>query len=77
MLPSLLQEESFDRSAESTVSYLVSESLVTVCNKEPHLSQESVAPHILNQDLNDLIRELELFEDKLELLPSNLNHWYL
>ena len=70
-LPPPSHKKSYDSSTESTVGLLsiVSESLVTVREEEPYSWPKSVVPHLLNQeDLNDLIRDLELIKDKLELL---------
>ena len=69
----LLRQESYDISAESNVSFLVSGSPVTACDEEPHSSRESVAPHLFyKKDLNDLVRDLRLNKDKSEILASRL-----
>jgi len=48
---------------------------------EPHVSygrSSAPQPHILTQDkLNDLVRDLELFKSKAELLGSRLKQWNL
>ena len=69
----LLRQESYDRSAESNVSFLVSGSPVTACDEEPHSSRESVATHLFyKKDLNDLVRDLRLNKDKSQILASRL-----
>ena len=49
------------------------------CTDKPYVSHgESSAPHILTQDeLNDLVRDLELSKSKTELLASRLQQWNL
>jgi len=48
---------------------------------EPHVSHgrsSAPQPHILTQDeLNDLVRDLELSKSKADLLGSRLKHWNL
>ena len=51
----------FDSSAESNVSSLILENLVTPSYEEPHWPQESVATHLLNQkDLNVRINQRQI-----------------
>ena len=74
--PPLLHQESYDNSVESTASPLISESLLTACDEEPHFSQKSVAPYLSRQkDLNGLFRDLGLTKDKSELFASQLKQW--
>ena len=49
------------------------------CTDRPYISHgESSAPHILTQDeLNDLVRDLELYKNKAEFLASRLQQWNL
>ena len=49
------------------------------CTDKPYVSHgESSVPHILTQDeLNDLVRDLELSKSKTELLASRLQQWNL
>ena len=43
-----------------------------------HLSQEATKPHLINhEDLNDLMRDLNLTKSNSELLASRLQQWNL
>ena len=45
-------------------------------DKELHSSQAADVPHLLNQnDLNDLVRDWGLTEEKSKLISSRLKQW--